>query len=72
MAKKTGIHPNLTRELILLHEKAEKIIDVRENIDLWKVEEHNFHHVLIRWKIFAFGRITVGSRAKTIHIRHFR
>ena len=39
LAKITGIHPNLTRELILLHEKSEKIIDVRENLDLCQHEQ---------------------------------
>ena len=44
----------------------------RETTYFWKVEDHNFHHVLIRIKNFQSERISVGSRAKNHQIRHIR
>ena len=32
----------------------------RETIYLWKVEDHNFHHVLIRSNFIKISRSTVG------------
>ena len=49
MAKKTGIHPNLIRELILLHEEAIMIIenqnlcpDCAEKIDIGSSSSKDF------------------------------